>query len=83
MKMSPRNECQKPIIDLWSAELAHRKVKVNKHVFIINVAELVEEEEEEEAVKPKEEVTTLDEEIVVSAVTTIQAAFRGMKVNEI
>ena len=42
-----------------------------------HVTALVEEEEE---AKPKEEVITLDEATVVEAATTIQAAFRGMKV---
>ena len=36
--------------------------------------------EEEGEIQPKEETTTLEDDVVVHAVTTIQAAFRGMKV---
>ena len=37
--------------------------------------------EEEGEIQPKEETITLEEETAIHAATTIQAAFRGMKVN--
>ena len=48
-----------------------------QEIFCLQFVGLVEEEGQ---LKPKEEVTTLEEETVIHAVTTIQAAFRGMKV---
>lgn len=50
------------------------------NIMINAVSQFPEPIEEEVIVKPKEEATTLEEETVVHAVTTIQAAFRGMKV---